>query len=138
MKELRVKSAGAPGAPSGRRAAAWPTRCGCGRTRRAGRAGRVAPVRAGAAGAARGVRGRVRGLVLRGQPEAADDAAQAHEHVLRHHLDAVDEQLSRDPLSLPTLRIADRGQTRIDDFVFEDFELVNYESHPAIRAEMAV
>ncbi|MBK34345.1 MAG: thymidylate synthase [Gemmatimonadetes bacterium] len=59
-------------------------------------------------------------------------------HIYLNHLDAVDEQLSRDPLPLPTLRITDRGQTRIDDFVFEDFELVNYESHPAIRAEMAV
>lgn len=59
-------------------------------------------------------------------------------HIYLNHLDAVDEQLSRDPLPLPTLHIADRGQRAIDDFLFDDFELVNYQSHPAIRAEMAV
>ncbi len=59
-------------------------------------------------------------------------------HIYLNHLDAVDEQLSREPLPLPTLHIADRGQSEIDDFVFDDFELVDYESHPAIRAEMAV
>lgn len=59
-------------------------------------------------------------------------------HVYLNHLGAVKEQLSRDPYPLPTLRIADRGQTSVDDFVFDDFELEDYRHHPRIRAEMAV
>ena len=59
-------------------------------------------------------------------------------HIYLNHLDAVGEQLGRDPLPLPRLRIRDRGQGEIDDFVFDDFELEGYRSHPAIRADMAV
>lgn len=57
------------------------------------------------------------------------------------YLDAVEqcrEQLSRAPLPLPQLHIADRGQRSIDDFVMTDFELTNYQCHPAIKASMAV
>lgn len=59
-------------------------------------------------------------------------------HIYLNHIDAVRAQLEREPLPLPELRIADRGQKSIDDFVYDDFELVNYQSHEAIRAEMAV
>ena len=59
-------------------------------------------------------------------------------HIYLDHLDAVKTQLSRKPYPLPQLRIADRGQTEIDDFVMDDFELVNYQHHPTIRAKMAV
>jgi thymidylate synthase len=59
-------------------------------------------------------------------------------HIYLNHLDAVREQLTRTPLPLPQLQIRDRDQRQIDDFVYDDFELVDYESHPAIRAEMAV
>ena len=59
-------------------------------------------------------------------------------HIYMNHLDAVKEQLSREPYPLPQLRIADRGQTEIDDFEMDDFELVDYQHHPTIRAEMAV
>jgi thymidylate synthase len=59
-------------------------------------------------------------------------------HIYLNHLDAVRAQLERDPLPLPELRIVDRGQETIDDFVFDDFELVNYQSHEAIKAVMAV
>ena len=59
-------------------------------------------------------------------------------HIYLNHLDAVGEQLRREPLPLPRLRLRDRGQGEIDDFVFEDFELDGYRSHPAIRADMAV
>lgn len=57
------------------------------------------------------------------------------------YLDAIEqckEQLKRDPLPLPTLRIADRDQQTIDDFVMDDFELKNYRCHEAIKAKMAV
>lgn len=59
-------------------------------------------------------------------------------HIYLNHVDAVRAQLEREPLPLPELRIADRGQETIDDFVYDDFELVNYQCHEAIRAEMAV
>jgi thymidylate synthase len=59
-------------------------------------------------------------------------------HIYLNHRDAVKEQLSREPHPLPTLRLRDRNQKTVDDFVFDDFELVNYVHHPRIRAEMAV
>lgn len=59
-------------------------------------------------------------------------------HIYLNHLDAVKEQLSRKPYPLPELRIKNRGQTEIDDFEMDDFELINYQHHDTIRAEMAV
>jgi len=58
-------------------------------------------------------------------------------HLYMNHLEQVDEQLSRDHYPLPTVRI-NPERRQIDDFVFEDFELVGYESHPGIRAPIAV
>ena len=62
----------------------------------------------------------------------------ADSHIYLNHVEAVRAQLARDPLPLPQLQITDRGQRTIDDFAFDDFELLNYHSHEAIRAEMAV
>ncbi len=59
-------------------------------------------------------------------------------HIYLNHLDAVKEQLSREPYPLPKLRIKDRGQTEIGDFEMDDFELINYQHHDTIRAAMAV
>ena len=59
-------------------------------------------------------------------------------HIYLNHLNAVKEQLSRKPYPLPELRIKDRGQTKIEDFEMDDFELINYQHHDTIRAEMAV
>ena len=59
-------------------------------------------------------------------------------HIYLNHLDAVKEQLSRKPYPLPELRIEDRGQTEIDHFEMDDFELINYQHHDTIPAEMAV
>ncbi len=59
-------------------------------------------------------------------------------HIYLNHFDAVKEQLSRKPYSLPELQIKDRGQTEIDHFEMDDFELINYQHHDTIRAEMAV
>ena len=59
-------------------------------------------------------------------------------HIYLDAVDQVKEQISREPLPLPTLKIVDRGQTSIDDFVLSDFKLQNYESMPAIKAKMAV
>jgi thymidylate synthase len=58
-------------------------------------------------------------------------------HLYLNHLDQADEQMKRDPLPLPRLVIK-RDVTSIDDFRFEDFEIVNYRSHPHIAAPVAV
>jgi len=58
-------------------------------------------------------------------------------HLYLNHLDQVDEQLSRKPHPLPQMKL----NTHIDDifkFKYEDFELINYQSHPKISAPIAV
>ena len=57
-------------------------------------------------------------------------------HLYRNHLDQAHEQLSREPFPLPTMRITPRAA--IDAFDLEDFDLIGYRSHPAIRAAIAV
>jgi len=58
-------------------------------------------------------------------------------HIYNNHMDAVKEQLSRVPLPLPTLWLNPEIKN-IDDFKMEDIELRDYQSHPTIKAKMAV
>ena len=58
-------------------------------------------------------------------------------HLYSNHLQQTDEQLSREPLPLPRLAIKRRPDS-IFDYKFEDFEILNYESHPHIKAAVAV
>jgi len=58
-------------------------------------------------------------------------------HLYLNHLEQADAQLGRDPLPLPRLVIR-RDVRAIGDFRFEDFEVVNYQSHPHIAAPIAV
>jgi len=58
-------------------------------------------------------------------------------HLYSNHLEQVDLQLSRDFYPLPKLKIL-RKPDSIFDYEFEDFEIVGYESHPAIKAPVAV
>ena len=58
-------------------------------------------------------------------------------HLYLNHLEQADEQLAREPLPLPTLSIRRRAPT-IFDYTFEDFEILNYEAHPHIKAAVAV
>ncbi|MBI4174276.1 MAG: thymidylate synthase [Candidatus Aenigmarchaeota archaeon] len=58
-------------------------------------------------------------------------------HIYHNHFTQVEEQLKREPLPLPTLWL-NPGVRSIDDFKMEDIRLDNYQSHPAIRADMAV
>jgi len=57
-------------------------------------------------------------------------------HIYSNHFDAVTEQLSREPKLWPTLTL-NPNVKEIDDFTFEDFTIENYDSHPAIKAEIA-
>jgi len=58
-------------------------------------------------------------------------------HLYLNHLGQVDEQLSRKPLTLPLMKL-NPVINSIFDFKYEDFELLNYESYPAISAPIAV
>ena len=58
-------------------------------------------------------------------------------HLYLNHFDQVNEQLSRDSYPLPNLIIND-GVATLFDFLYEDFELRNYQHHPAIPAPVAV
>lgn len=58
-------------------------------------------------------------------------------HIYLNHLEQVNEQLGRQEVSLPTMRI-DKSIRNIDDFTMNSFILENYISHPSIKAEMAV
>ncbi len=58
-------------------------------------------------------------------------------HLYSNHLDQARLQLSREPRSLPGLRIKDRGQD-LFGYELEDFEVVGYDPHPHIAAPVAV
>ena len=58
-------------------------------------------------------------------------------HIYHNHFDQVKEQLTRTPLKLPLMKINPNVHD-INDFQFEDFELVGYESYPPIKAVVAV
>lgn len=58
-------------------------------------------------------------------------------HLYLNHLDQADIQLQREPRALPVMRINPEVRS-IFDFVYDDFELGNYEPHPHIKAEVAV
>ena len=58
-------------------------------------------------------------------------------HLYNNHLEQARLQLSREPYILPAMKI-NPGVASIFDFKFEDFELINYQSHPHIKAEISV
>jgi thymidylate synthase len=58
-------------------------------------------------------------------------------HVYDNHREQIDEQLSRDPYPYPTLQLR-RRPASIFEYEFEDFEVLDYQHHPAIRAPVAV
>lgn len=58
-------------------------------------------------------------------------------HLYLNHLEQADEQLRREPFSLPTMKI-NPAIRNIFEFAFDDFHLDNYQCHPHIKAPVAV
>jgi thymidylate synthase len=58
-------------------------------------------------------------------------------HIYQEHYAQVEEQLKREPKSLPTLEMNPECK-HISDFTMKDFQLLDYEPHEAIKAEMIV
>jgi thymidylate synthase len=58
-------------------------------------------------------------------------------HLYSNHYEQAELQLTRDPLPLPRVKL-NPEITNIDDFKYEDIELIGYQSHPHIKAPVAV
>jgi thymidylate synthase len=58
-------------------------------------------------------------------------------HLYQNHFEQAEQQLAREPMALPRLAIKRRPDT-LFDYHFDDFEILNYEAHPHIRAAVAV
>ena len=58
-------------------------------------------------------------------------------HIYANHMEQVRTQLAREPFPLPSMRI-NPDVSSLWDFRYEDFELLNYQCHPPIRAPIAV
>jgi thymidylate synthase len=58
-------------------------------------------------------------------------------HLYANHLEQAKKQLAREPRPLPQMKI-NPAIKNITDFTFEDFELVNYNPHPTIKAPISV
>jgi thymidylate synthase len=58
-------------------------------------------------------------------------------HLYLNHIEQAKEQLSREPRALPTMKINPSVKS-IFDFKYEDFELLNYDPHPHIKAEVSL
>ena len=58
-------------------------------------------------------------------------------HIYHNHFEQVKEQLSHTPYPLPTMKINPLVKD-INDFKYEDFELINYQSYDTIKAKVAV
>ncbi|MGB0513627.1 MAG: thymidylate synthase [Wenzhouxiangellaceae bacterium] len=58
-------------------------------------------------------------------------------HIYLNHLEQVRNQLARAPFPLPEMRL-NPDRTRLEDFEYDDFELIGYQAHPPIKAPIAV
>lgn len=58
-------------------------------------------------------------------------------HLYSNHLEQVNKQLERTPRPLPTMKLNPEVKS-VFDFKFEDFELLNYDPYPAIKAPVAI
>lgn len=59
-------------------------------------------------------------------------------HVYRDHVEALEEQLKREPRRFPKLRWKREGIEDIEQFVYDDFVIEGYQPHPTISMKMSV
>ena len=60
-------------------------------------------------------------------------------HIYTNHFDGLSRQVVRDPTPFPVMRInPDKTFEKVEDFEYEDFEIIGYNPHPRIKMEMAV
>jgi len=58
-------------------------------------------------------------------------------HLYLNHIEQAQLQLSREPYALPQLRL-NPARRNIEDFAYADVEILGYQSHPPIKAPIAV
>jgi thymidylate synthase len=58
-------------------------------------------------------------------------------HLYLNHIDPIQEQLTREPYELPTVKISDRVVNDISEYTLDDIILENYQSHPAIKMPLS-
>lgn len=59
-------------------------------------------------------------------------------HIYLNHEEPLNEQIKRVPYPFPKMKLNDRGQKCVEDFVLDDFELLGYESYPILKMKMAI
>ena len=57
-------------------------------------------------------------------------------HIYSNHIEQVKEQMTREPYPFPKIKL-NPAIKNIDDFKLEDIELIDYQSHPSLRGEIA-
>lgn len=57
-------------------------------------------------------------------------------HIYKNHINQCRLQVTREPYNLPQLKISKKEN--IDNYSFDDFEIINYKFHPTIKGEVAV
>ena len=59
-------------------------------------------------------------------------------HIYKEHIDILKEQIKREPFVFPKLRIDDRNQEKVEDFLVSDFHVEGYFSHPVLTMPLIV
>ena len=58
-------------------------------------------------------------------------------HLYLNHIEPIEEQLTREPFELPTVKISDRVINDISEYTLDDIILENYRSHPSIKMPLS-
>lgn len=58
-------------------------------------------------------------------------------HIYLNHIDILKEQINKKPYKFPTLKINNRNQNNVENFILDDFKLNDYKSHEILKMEMS-
>ena len=58
-------------------------------------------------------------------------------HLYLNHIEQAKEQIGREPFELPTLVMVTNPELKFDEYINDNFKLVNYQSHPSIKAPLS-